>query len=152
MALIETGMERRTSIILLQYWNALRDERPFPQEDEIDPERLDGVWGHCFVLQIRDVKQVKDYNFTYLGNDLLQAYGDGTLDKFNGKMIAPDANRSAHLFDQVIASQDPLLDEGEYINPVGKVVRFRQSFLPLGNPKGEIYSILGGAWYRLFNE
>lgn len=146
------GIERRTSLILLQYWNELRDERELPQEDEIDPERLSIIWGHCFLIQIRDIKQVKDYNYTYLGPNLTQAYHDGTLDRYNGKMIAPDANRVSHLFQQVIDTKDPLIDEGEYRNPLGRMVKYRQSMLPLGTPDGVVESILGGAWFKLFDE
>ena len=145
------GIERRTSLILLQYWNELRDERPMPREDEIDPDRLSEIWGHCFLLQIRDVKHVKDYNYTYLGPTLINAYNDGTLDRFNGKMVAPEANRVSHLFEQVIQDKDPLIDEGEYVNPVGRVVKFRQSMLPLAGPDGTVESILGGAWFKLFD-
>lgn len=144
------GIERRTSIILLQYWNELRDERMLPHEDEIDPERLSIIWDHCFVLQIRDIKNVKDYNYTYLGPELVHAYEDGTLDRFNGKMIAPDANRLAHLYSQVIESKDPLLDEGEYKTPGGRIIRFRQAMMPFGKENGAVESILGGAWFKVF--
>lgn len=149
----KSGMERRTSLILLQYWNGLRDERPFPKENEIDPDQLSMVWGHCFVIQLRDIKKVRDYNYTYFGPNLVRAYQDGTLDRFNGKMISPDANRTALLFEEVIKQGDPVLDEGEYVNPIGKVVKFRQSLMPLGDDKGKaVFSILGGAWFKLFEQ
>lgn len=142
-------MERRTSMILLQYWNQLRGERSFPLETEIDPDQISTVWDHCFLLQVRDIKHVLDYNFTYLGPDLVRAYENGVLDRFNGRMISPDAHRSADLFNRVIETADPLLDEGEYINPLGKMVKFRQAFLPIGHEDGKIHAILGGAWFRL---
>lgn len=146
------GMERRISLMLLQYWNELRDERPMPTEDELDPDRLTAIWQHCFLLQIRDIKHVIDYNYTYLGPALMQAYEDGTLDRFNGKMVAPDANRLASLYEQVIKTHDPLLDEGEYTMPGGRVIRFRQAMLPLGDTTGKVHSILGGAWFKVFSQ
>ncbi len=151
MALEAQGVERRTSLILLQYWNQLRGDRAFPDETEIDPEQLSQIWDHCFLLQIRDVKAVRYYNYTYLGSDLLRAYEEGQLDRYNGKMISPDAHRAAHLFEEVIRTGDPLIDEGEYTNPGGVIVKYRQALMPLGGPPDSgIHAVLGGAWFRLF--
>ena len=144
-----SNQERRTSLILLQYWNELRGERDFPHEDELDPERLPQVWDHCFLIQVRDIQHVKDYNYTYFGPALLDAYQLGLLDAENGKMVAPDANRLARLFAHVLNTRDPLMDEGSYLNDQGRVVKFRQSLMPLGNSEGVIESILGGAWFIL---
>ena len=66
MAYDDKGRERRISLILLQYWNQLRGNRPFPNEDEIEPEHLASIWEHCFVLQLRDLFSTDDYNYTYL--------------------------------------------------------------------------------------
>lgn len=149
MARPDTGFERRTSLILLQYWNELRGDRPFPHEDEIDPDRLAEVWGHCFLLQIRDIEEVKDYNYTYLGPKIVQAYNDGVLVP-NGTMITPNANDLAALYNEVIETQDPLMDENEYTNPAGDLIKFRQSMMPLGTPDGKVLAIMGGAWYKPF--
>jgi hypothetical protein len=150
MGLNDDGMERRTSVILLQHWNELRDDRPFPHEDELDTDHLHEVWEHCFLLQVRDVEHVEDYNFTYIGPKLVKAYADGVLDMDNGMMVSPQATMLADKFREVITSQDPLLEEGEYVNQAGELVRFRQAMLPLGTEEGKVLSILGGAWYKLF--
>ena len=143
------GFERRTSLILLQYWNALRNDRDFPKPDEVDPAQLSLVWPHCFMIEIKKSKKSTDYDFTYLGPDLLHAYNSGPLDKFNGKMVSPDAKLTAHLFEEVMASKDPMLDEGEYKNPSGSLVLFRQALMPLGAKSKSVDAILGGAWYKL---
>lgn len=149
MAFNDGGIERRTSVILLQHWNELRDERLFPHEDELDTDHLQSVWEHCFLLQVRDVEQVANYNFTYLGPKLVKAYADGVLDIENGQMVSPQASMLAEKFRAVISSRDPLLEEGEYVNAHGELVKFRQAMLPLGTEDGTVLSILGGAWYKL---
>ena len=37
---------------LVQYWNALRGDRPFPSRDEVDPGVLKGVLPHLMLTQI----------------------------------------------------------------------------------------------------
>ncbi len=150
MAYNEDGLERRTSVILLQHWNELRDERLFPHEDELDTDHLSPIWEHCFLLQVRDVEQVEDYNFTYIGPKLVKAYADGVLDMDNGQMVSPQATALAEKFRNVITSCDPLLEEGEYTNAHGELVKFRQAMLPLGTEDGRVLSVLGGAWYKVF--
>lgn len=140
-------MERRTSLILLQYWNELRGERDFPTEEEIDLSRLEHVWNHCFLVQVRDINEVHDFNYTYFGPDLRAAYDSGILDPGNGKMAAPDANQLRTLYDEVVEKHDPLLQEGTYINSQGKRILFRQSMMPIGN--GQVESILGGSWFKI---
>jgi hypothetical protein len=151
MAFDDKGKERRISLILLQYWNALREDRPFPSEDEVDPDQLTHVWAHCFLLQLRDIEQVVDYNYSYLGPEIVKPYETGMLDAENTTMISPNANRLAASFQHVIETEDPLLDEGECLTTSGDLVRFRQCMMPLGTD-GKIHSILGGAWYKLFKE
>lgn len=147
--LANTAQERRTSLVLLQYWNALRGDRDFPHENQLDPDELASIWERCFLVQVRDIEQVKDFNYTYFGMDLTEAYQSGVLDRDNGKMVAPDANHLSHIYMEVLQTRDPFMDEGEYINAAGKTILFRQAFMPLGNADGVIESILGGAWFRL---
>lgn len=149
MQLAYTALERRTSLVLIQYWNELRAERDFPHEDEINPDRLEEVWERCFLVQVRDIEQVTDYNYTYFGPALLEQYDNGTLDAQNGLMVAPDASRLAHRYCEVMESREPVLDENRYVNTAGKTVLFRQAFMPLGRAGKGVESILGGAWFRL---
>lgn len=150
MAYDDKGRERRISLILLQYWNQLRGNRPFPNEDEIEPEQLASIWEHCFVLQLRDLFSMDDYNYTYLGPEIVRPYREGILDPSTTIMVSPKANQIAASFKQVAETLDPLLDEGECLSLKGDIVRFRQCMMPIGAANGRVHAVLGGAWYKLF--
>ena len=141
--------ERRISVILVQYWNQLRGDDEFPREDQIEPDRLIGVWERCFMVQLRDIEKEKDYNYSYFGSDLNDAYADGRLDPDNKHIAAPDASRLAERYAEVIEERGPIMDEDEYQDQSGRMVRYRQIFMPLSDAQGKIKAILGGSWFRL---
>ncbi|MAR55671.1 MAG: hypothetical protein CMM93_00665 [Rickettsiales bacterium] len=140
--------ERRVSIRLLQYWNRLRGDRPYPSENDIDPDALVGLWDYCFLVQLRDIHMVADYNYTYFGNELIHGYEHGVLDSANGMMACPDANALHQKFVSVIETRAPMMEQDEYENAAGNKVQFRQSLMPLGDETG-IYSIIGAVNWRI---
>ena len=141
--------ERRISVILAQYWNSIRGDAEFPNEDQIDPDRLIGIWERCFMVQMRDIEQVKDFNYSYFGEDLSRAYVEGRLEPDNAHIAAPDASLLAAKYKEVIEERGPIMDEDEYTDGRGRLVQYRQIFMPLADATGEIHAILGGSWFRL---
>ncbi len=141
--------ERRLNLRLKRYWEELCQGRAMPVENDIDPEVLGEDWEYCFLLQSRDVANVTDYNFTYLGPKILRAYFDKSIDEHNQFMIGPNAFRLSNHFDQVLASQQPVLDEGEFFTLHGRRVLYRQALLPLGTIDKGIEAIFGGMNYKV---
>jgi hypothetical protein len=74
-----TSNERRISLTLVQYWNQLRGDNPLPREEDINPDRLIGVWERCFLVQMRDLQEVPHFNYSYFGPDLIRAYQEGAV-------------------------------------------------------------------------
>lgn len=141
--------ERRLSVILTQYWNELRGDEEFPSEEQIDPDRLIGVWERCYMVQLRDIEKVADFNYSYFGEDLSKAYVDGRLEPSNTHIAAPDACLLAPKYKEVIEERGPIMDEDEYLDSRGRKVMFRQVFMPLADANGNINAILGGSWFKL---
>lgn len=141
--------ERRLTLRLLRYWQELRGIRPMPEEAEIDPDALGEDWGFCFLLQSRDVANIQDYNFTYLGENILQAYFDQGIDQHNEFLIGPNAYRLGTHFGRVLDTAAPVIDEGEFRTLLGRRVLFRQVLLPLGNENIAVDSIFGGMNYKI---
>jgi hypothetical protein len=139
--------ERRLSLRLLRYWNERRGARPMPTEQDIDPEVLGDDWGYCFLLQSRDVSNIQDYNFTYLGQKILRAYFDTSIDAHNQFMVGPNAFRLSGYFDRVISSRAPVIDEGTFHTLHGRQILYRQVLLPLG-AEDRVEAIFGGMNYK----
>lgn len=141
--------ERRLSLRLLRYWQEKKGLRTMPVENDIDPDEIGADWEYCFLLQSRDVANIQDYNFTYLGPKIMSAYFDKSIDEHNQFMVGPNAYRLSTHFAQVITSQAPVLDEGEFMTIHGRKVLFRQVLLPLGTPDNDVEAIFGGMNYKV---
>mgnify|MGYP003387188149 FL=1 len=141
--------ERRLGLRLLRYWQEKRGLRVLPIENDIDPEELGRDWDYCFLLQSRDVANIEDYNFTYLGNKIMKAYFDKRIDEHNQFMVGPNAFRLSKHFTQVLETKQPVLDEGEFETLQGRRVLYRQVLLPLGNLDKGIEAIFGGMNYKI---
>ena len=141
--------ERRLSVRLMRYWDEARAGRALPIENDIDPEILGVDWGYCFLLQARDVANIQDYNFTYLGENIMKAYFDTALDAHNQFMVGPNAFRLSTHFTRVLDSKAPVLDEGEFATMHGRRVLYRQVLLPLGPTADVVEAIFGGMNYKI---
>jgi hypothetical protein len=141
--------ERRLSLRLMRYWSEKSGLRPMAVENDIDPEELGEDWGYCFLLQARDVANIQDYNFTYLGENIMKAYFDTSLDAHNQFMVGPNAFRLSAHFTKVLETKAPVLDEGEFATVQGRRVLYRQVLLPLGQTDGVVEAIFGGMNYKI---
>ena len=141
--------ERRLSLRLLRYWQEKRGIRGMAVENDIDPEELGPDWDYCFLLQARDVTNIQDYNFTYLGQKIMGAYFDKAIDEHNQFMVGPNAFRLSGHFSRVLDSKAPVVDEGEFETLHGRRVLYRQVLLPLGQSTDHVEAIFGGMNYKI---
>lgn len=141
--------ERRLGLRLLRYWQEKCRMRNMPEENDLDPEELGEDWEFCFLLQSRDVANVQDYNFTYLGAKIMNAYFDKAIDEHNQFMVGPNAFRLSNHFNRVLETCAPVLDEGEFQTLHGRRVLYRQVLLPLGSPDKPVEAIFGGMNYKV---
>ena len=141
--------ERRLSLRLLRYWSEKKGARAMAVENDLDPEELGADWDYCFLLQARDVANIEDYNFTYLGQKIMKAYFDKAIDEHNEFMVGPNAFRLSNHFARVLETSDPVLDEGEFATIHGRRVLYRQVLLPLGASDSAVEAIFGGMNYKI---
>ena len=143
------GQERRITLRLLAYWNEIRGDRPFPSENDIDPDRLEDVWDYCFLVQVRDLKNTQDYNYTYLGSAIVQAYKGALAEDACAAIVSPNASSLNAAFQRVLSTHAPVIEEAEFNNLRGQVIKFRQILLPLAHGT-HIDAIFGGMRFKVF--
>lgn len=147
---LHPGIERRITLRLLAYWEKLRGDRPMPREEDINPDDIADLWDSCFLIHVKDLIQ-QDYNYTYLGQAIIDAYTSGfSADDPNEGLVSPNAGKLAHSYARVIATMKPVLEEGEFKNAHNDTVKYRQCLLPLGDD-GEIKAIFGGMRFKIFS-
>lgn len=136
--------EHRSHERLLHYWESLKGGHDFPREDDIDPDKIADIWPSCFLISIDDVTRRLGYRYSYLGEALVEAYGDAT----NGADVAMKLLATADMpmvksFEEVQSTRKPVVDESEFVNLKNLKIKYRTSLLPLGYRNGEVSHILG---------
>jgi hypothetical protein len=146
---------QRITEILKGYWEALRGDRPFPLESEVDTEsaELRSIWRSCFLVKVDYENADRPYHYAYLGDALVKAYGgeDASAREVCETLVYPSTMSLIHKFKDVVESGKPTLEENEFTNKVGELIKFRSELLPLGGQEGSgVGYILGGMKWNAF--
>ncbi|MDB2414675.1 PAS domain-containing protein [Rickettsiales bacterium] len=148
--MLKNDRKNRITDIILDHWNELRDVRKFPSESELDLGHLSSIWDNCFLVQTRDVLTKENYNYTYLGKNIIDAYGRDLTNMSIMALASEQADHISFKYEEVIRTGTFMYDEGEFLNAKKMKVKYRQVLVPLGDDNCHVQSILGGMRYKLF--
>ena len=133
---------------LQQYWNELRGSRAMPLESEVNIAALKAIWDHCFLVNIHPDK----FAYSYLGAQLIEAYGDDlTGREIAETLLEPHPTSLFSKFQHVASSAQPAMDDSEFTNLRGALVKYRACILPLGSlGHTGVAFLLGGMKWKAF--
>jgi hypothetical protein len=136
---------------LLQYWQSLSHENGLPAESEIDPDAIPEIWPYCFLVQA-DKKDTRGYTYSMMGEELVHACGDDWTGKeVCEALLFPHPPSLLLTFDRVVALREPHLDEGEFHNAHGVLVKYRSCVAPLSRAGGnDVAYILGAMRWKAY--
>lgn len=141
---------RRVNEQLRSYWESVCAGRAFPGESEVNPEALQDIWDSCFMVRFDGTLEEPDFRYVYLGQDLVEAYGDDLNEKENcEKLVYPSNQHLAEQFLQVVQTQEPLDLDAEFTNSKGLLIKYRSCLLPLAKETpSEVGYVLGGMRWK----
>jgi len=144
-------MHHRAHERLREYWDKLRGIRDFPHESEINPDDIADIWDSCFLISIDDVTRRVGYRYSYLGEHLVEAFGDNSDNpevalRLLSTSIVPNAKK----MDEVIEKKQPVIDDGEFVNRYNMKVRYRTCLVPFGYENGQVSHIFGAMRWRMY--
>ncbi len=139
---------QRINEVLREYWESVRGSKPYPDESDVDITQLATVWDSC--LMVRFIERTQRYEYSYLGSDLVTAYGDDSQEKeICEKLVYPSSNTLFHQFEEVVANGQPIEQEGEFVNSNQLHVRYRSILLPVGvDGESRVGFIIGGMRWK----
>jgi len=137
----------RLTDVLLGYWDDLKGDRDIPLENDVNPEDLDSNWDSCFLAHLLPQG---GYRYSYLGKNLIEAYGNDVEEEEIDFLVSPDGHRTVEKFDQTIKEKRPISDKGEFVNSKKLLIKYRQLLLPLADFEGNVSYILGGMKWKAF--
>ncbi|MDX2073244.1 MAG: PAS domain-containing protein [Alphaproteobacteria bacterium] len=147
----ESDLHHRSHEIFQSYWNTLRGSRPFPRESEIDPDAIADIWESCFLISNDDVTRRIGYRYSFLGSELLGAFGDDITNHDAALRLLSTARvPNARKFDEVLVEKHPVVDEAAFVNLMGMNIRYRMALVPLGLENGEVTHLMGCMSWRAY--
>jgi hypothetical protein len=145
-----SGIERRLTLQLMSYWERIRGARAMPRESDVNPDELNDLWDDCFLVHASNLTQ-DDYNFVYLGDNIRMALSGGVTDdparfaqSLNVKRLSPSIAKA-------LKSQTPVIEEGELLNDLNQLVKYRQCLLPLGDGE-KVLAVFGGMRCKVYGD
>ena len=143
--------ECRSHNRLRAYWEALKGAHVLPREADVNPDMLADIWDSCFLVSIDAVTQRVGYRYSYMGPDLLEAYGDDTSSyAIANRLLATDQAPMLHHFNEAVFSKKPVVDASEFVNSQYVPIRYRSCIVPLGTEVGEVTHLLGCMRWRMY--
>jgi hypothetical protein len=135
----------RINEALEAYWQKIKGDRPMPLESDINIRDLGELWPHCFLVNVHPDK----FAYSYLGTGLIEAYGDDMTGKEIAQtLLEPHPTSLYAKFEFVAARGTPTIDENEFTNSNGLLIKYRACILPLGSQghTGTAYLLGGMKW------
>jgi hypothetical protein len=143
-------LHHRYHELLLGYWNRLRGDRAFPRENEINPEAIADIWSYCFLISVDEVTSRLGYRYSYLGKDLVAAYGDEVnFPEITSRLLSSTGSSMMQKLNDVLQRRQPVVDESEFTNIQNVKVKYRSCMLPLGD-NGCVTHILGCMRWKMY--
>jgi len=129
---------RRVHERVRQYWQSLKDNRPYPEEGEVDPLVIADTWDWCFLADMRSGAVERGFRYDYMGPELIDAFGVNLMgfDRCDSD-TAPRISSLLRRFNEVVESGEPVMDESEFENLQRQRVKYRCCLLPLGRGRGQ---------------
>lgn len=146
--LIVSAAERRLTLQLLAYWERLRGSRPMPRESDINPDELNELWDDCFLVHESDMTQ-NDYNFVYLGDNIRMAISGGKIDTSGSAAHDLNIKRLTPSILKVLNNKSPVIEDGQLMNDLNQVVKYRQCLLPVGE-ENKVLAVFGGMRCKVY--
>lgn len=138
-------LNQRINEQLEHYWNTVKGDRAMPLEGDINIPDLKDIWDYCFLVAVYPEK----YAYSHLGQKLVDAYGDDITGKEIAETLLEQHPTSLFSqFNKVVTSGQPSIDEDQFKNSRGMLIKYRACVLPLGSKTqpGVAYLLGGMKW------
>jgi hypothetical protein len=144
------SVHNRLNEILSAYWKNLSGERPYPRENDVDPDALGDIWQSCFLIQVLPEGREPRYRYASMGSELIEAFGgDYSQQEISEALMGEHNPPFLKKLSEVARSGAPVSEENEFTNRHQMQIRYRTCLLPLGNPPDVEY-ILGSMRWKAY--
>lgn len=142
--------KQRLTDQLIDYWESLREDRPFPAVYDLMPKDIRSIWDSCFLVELSEGKGPQQYRhqYSFVGKDIREMFG-GYLAAEDAMVMVDDL---CIKYLQVARNHTPVIEEDEFINVQQRKIMYRQIFLPLGPSPEKVDHVVGGIRFRFADD
>jgi hypothetical protein len=136
--------EHRLTLLLMGFWHKSRGNRRWPLVRDFTTSLPPYLLSDCFSLL--PAERIEDSEISFIGESFARASGI-TRKSLRWSDIPGDTllGAAARSSEEALKMAAPIHDRGEFEDRVGKKILYRAILLPLGNDRGEISQVMGGA-------
>ena len=145
---VGSSHDKRITNIIINHWAEVKGEKAIAAEKDLDSNLLDDVLDNCFLIEATELVLSGKHKYIYIGKNILDAYGSRATSPKDYHDVDPLSNKIK--FQEVINLKKPVMEDGQFINQDGNVVKYRQCLVPLGKDGINVDSIFGGMRFKIF--
>lgn len=142
--------EQRLTQRLLQYWEMIRKDNPFPEMAHFNAAALEEIWPYCFKVRADRMAKLA-FTYEYMGKPIAELYGhdlvgktvDYSMTQFPGGVIHKK-------LPEVLEKSSILYDAGHFVSQDGSLIKYRACLLPFGKAAQGVTHIVVGLSCRKF--
>lgn len=142
--------DKRLTTRLIGYWERIRPAGGVPAFIQLNPSAIDDIWQNCLALQAQPGSgEMAHYLYVHCGEAVAQAIGkDVRGEVISVKMKFFPGVTILKRIDEVARGkvQSPVLDDGQFVNDKGKVIKYRACLLAFGEKQVVTHVVIGVSW------
>ena len=145
-------LEQRLVVRLQNHWNLLKKDKEMPIVEQFNKEAIADMWPKCLLLKLENFNtKFMSYHFEALGSEAITMLGqDPTGQRVDGRTSEVQGIKITQHLQKVAETRQPQLDENQFTNAQGRLIKYRCCFLPFGSDKRGITHIVVGISHRVF--
>ena len=116
-----------------------------PEINQLNTATIDDMWQQCLKLGAFHTQGGFTYNYLFMGEGLVKMYGkDLTSQMVNAHASEYPINIVVNKLENIMTSRAFHIDENQFVNGRGRLVKYRACFMPFGNEaKGVTHIVVG---------
>lgn len=136
-------IERRVTNQVCNYWKSKKqgDER-CARKSKIDLDEISEMLPNCVIIDVIETKDSIEYKLSYVGEKVMEYYNSNVFVDSFIPFISPVIDTFKERLDDLIETQEPIIESSETADINQDTLKFRQCFLPLSDDGERIAGVL----------
>ena len=137
--------DQRLVTRLQNYWELIRRGKVMPEIGQLNPAVIEDLWQQCMKIEVNRTQTGIGYTYRFMGEKLIAMFGrDLTASTIDLRSSQYPYGVIVKSLEGVMNERKFVLDENQFVNEKGKVIKYRGCIMPFGSEaKGITHLVVG---------